>query len=580
MFSCAHCGATLLSAMEFIQHLEAVHAIRLCDRVPEHSPPPKTDDSRSNKNSLLGRQPQLDLLNSLLLLGPAAGQLPFLQLRHLLAGVDSHQQQQQAALLDSLLLKQLMAGGGGGVVDPRLMLPGAAALDYSKFLLGGGGGGPLGVALPDPSFTCAPPNLGSFAADKFGSQPVTLDSARVASRKADEMNGGSLLHRYASEGGKQQASPSPFNRPQSTGDLSSGSVDENLLVDEEDAMEEEEEEDEEVEDEDVPQDLSLGKWKRDSSTLSSSGCGREEAGGAASSNSSGSAGSSFVKDVVARLGLGAGDSSLAAAYEEAYQRALKDTSSSSANTSAHAQQQNNSRRPEEKENCDRGTAGRGWGRRGEDEEDEAASLYAGPWTPAVVGNRSPFAEEANENNGAQQRGIISDSSLKSQQLPHGGKQASSSNRRRLSLLKDLPLLPAGLQLPYPMEPSALRTLVKKGRIDAIFDSESRKEIIGKGKNDTCEYCGKVFKNCSNLTVHRRSHTGEKPYKCELCPYSCAQSSKLTRHMKTHGRTGNDTFKCRFCAMPFSVTSTLEKHMRKCIVNTQQQKPKLLSPKVF
>jgi hypothetical protein len=27
------------------------------------------------------------------------------------------------------------------------------------------------------------------------------------------------------------------------------------------------------------------------------------------------------------------------------------------------------------------------------------------------------------------------------------------------------------------------------------------------RTDTCEYCGKVFKNCSNLTVHRRSHTG-------------------------------------------------------------------------
>lgn len=81
------------------------------------------------------------------------------------------------------------------------------------------------------------------------------------------------------------------------------------------------------------------------------------------------------------------------------------------------------------------------------------------------------------------------------------------------------------------------------------------------RNDTCEYCGKVFKNCSNLTVHRRSHTGEKPYKCELCSYACAQSSKLTRHMKTHGRLGKDVYRCRFCEMPFSVPSTLEKHMR-------------------
>lgn len=112
-----------------------------------------------------------------------------------------------------------------------------------------------------------------------------------------------------------------------------------------------------------------------------------------------------------------------------------------------------------------------------------------------------------------------------------------------------------------------------------------------------------MQNCSNLTVHRRSHTGERPYRCPLCSYACAQSSKLTRHMKTHGGAGNATatgatgaapaltgsahgpgrhagggsghqhhqqtlycrvFRCRFCGMPFSVLSTLERHVRKCL----------------
>uniref|UniRef100_A0A915LKZ6 C2H2-type domain-containing protein n=1 Tax=Meloidogyne javanica TaxID=6303 RepID=A0A915LKZ6_MELJA len=61
----------------------------------------------------------------------------------------------------------------------------------------------------------------------------------------------------------------------------------------------------------------------------------------------------------------------------------------------------------------------------------------------------------------------------------------------------------------------------------------------KAKKDRCSFCQKVFTNRSNLIVHLRSHTGEKPYKCQLCPYACAQSSKLTRHMRTHGQQGKE-----------------------------------------
>ncbi|OAF69535.1 hypothetical protein A3Q56_02718 [Intoshia linei] len=106
------------------------------------------------------------------------------------------------------------------------------------------------------------------------------------------------------------------------------------------------------------------------------------------------------------------------------------------------------------------------------------------------------------------------------------------------------------------------------------DDKNKKNKRGNGtrretgkRRDTCDYCGKYFKNCSNLTVHRRSHTGEKPYKCKVCTYACAQSSKLTRHMKTHGKNESDVvYTCKNCNVPYLVASTLEKHTRKCNAN--------------
>lgn len=85
--------------------------------------------------------------------------------------------------------------------------------------------------------------------------------------------------------------------------------------------------------------------------------------------------------------------------------------------------------------------------------------------------------------------------------------------------------------------------------------------LNMAKRFECQECGYATKYKSNLKVHIRKHTGDKPHRCEHCSKCYTTSHNLRKHITTHKDVLS--FHCSGCFNGFTQENERNDHEKGC-----------------